>query len=258
MRQYVLPDDYNGSPSLEISGEENHYLTRVLKKHPGDRFSGLDPRGRRVTILLKSSAPGRCILDITSETTKSSDAPEKGSLDIILFQCIPKARKMDTIIRQAVEIGVTRVVPVQSENAVPKLDGESSDRKQQRWQRIARQAMQQSGNQRTLGIDKPVSLYELPHIWSAVSSPGDVSLVFHEKQLSETPLHHLLSPATRAVGICIGPEGGFSTHEVANLLQSGFQPVYINTNVLRTETAALYAVAAVQTVIMEKDSWTVR
>jgi 16S rRNA (uracil1498-N3)-methyltransferase len=165
---------------------------------------------------------------------------------------------MDTIVRQAVEAGVGRIVPVQSEYTVPRFDEESSEKKRLRWLRIARQAMQQSGRQKAVEIEIPVSLQELPRIWSGLSVPEDVCLVFHEKQLSATGLHRLLSPPPRAIGICIGPEGGFSPDEAASLLHSGFQPVYINTNILRTETAALYAVAAVQTVILEKDSWKVR
>ena len=259
MRQYVLPADYDDSGSVEISGEEYSYLSRVLKKRPGDRFVGLDPRGNRVSILLKTSTPGRCLLEIGARAAPAGAAAiERRPVEITLFQCIPKARKMDTIVRQAVEAGVARIVPVQSENTVPRFDEENSEKKRQRWLRIARQAMQQSGRQKTVEIDTPVTLAELPQIWSGLSVPEDVCLVFHEKQLTETALHSLLSPPPQAIGICIGPEGGFSPDEAANLLHSGFQPVYINTNVLRTETAALYAVAAVQTVILEKDSWTVR
>ena len=258
MRHYVLPDDYDGSPSFVISGEEDHYLTRVLKKRPGDRFAGLDPLGNRVSILLKSSVDRQSTLVISRETLQGKSKSEKLLLDIVLFQCIPKARKMDTIVRQAVEAGVTRIVPVHSENTVVQFDKESGVKKRQRWRRIARQAMQQSGSKRRVEIEEPVSMEEVSKMWRAVSSPGDIPLFFHEKRLSEMTLHALLTRPTGKVGVCIGPEGGFSPDEAANLLQSGFQPVYINTNVLRTETAALYAVAAVQTVILEKDSWTVR
>ena len=259
MRQYLLPENYDGSGSIEVTGEESTYLTRVLRKSPGDRFPGLDPRGNRVSILLKSSIPGRCTLEITAVAVRTDSAP--GNMvpaEITLFQSIPKAQKMDTIVRQAVEAGVTRVVPVQSENSLSRLDKEAGGKKRERWFRIARQAMQQSGRRRTLEIEAAVTVSEIPHMWSTFSAHSGIGLVFHEKRLSETSLHRLLSPAVGAVAICIGPEGGFSPEEVADLLDSGFQPVYINTNILRTETAALYAVAAVQTVILEKESWTVR
>jgi 16S rRNA (uracil1498-N3)-methyltransferase len=254
MRQYVLPNDYDYSGLLEISGEDYRYLTRVLRKRPGERFAGADPRGNRVSILLRESGQSSCILEITADTGDTGISV----VDITLFQCIPKARKMDTIVRQAVEAGVGRIIPVQSENTVPRYDEEIGEKKRQRWLRIARQAMQQSGRQKAVEIEMPVSLQEIPRVWGTISAPGDVCLVFHEKQLSTTTLHGILSPPPAGIGICIGPEGGFSPDEAATLLHSGFQPVYINTNILRTETAALYAIAAVQTVILEKDSWTVR
>jgi 16S rRNA (uracil1498-N3)-methyltransferase len=219
---------------------------------------GLDHQGNQVSIRLKGSDPGRCVLEITRDTKPAgATASDESSVKIVLFQCMPKAAKMDLIIRQAVEAGVDTIVPVQSENSIPRLDGDNIEQKRQRWSRIARQAMQQCGRQSVPVITAPVPISDVPHTWSEVSGPGDVCLVFHEKAFSDADLHRLLSEGPRSVGICVGPEGGFSADEVAGLLNSGLQPVYINTNILRCETAALYAVAAVQTVILEKDSWNI-
>jgi len=259
MRHYVLPESYDGSGKIELSRDESHYLTTVLRKRAGDSFPGLDPQGNRVWLRLESAGSGRAILVVT----KADAAPESAEmravpLKITLFQCVPKADKMDLIIRQAVEAGVDTIIPVQSRNSVPRLRGDGSEQKRQRWNRIARQAMQQCGRRTVPVIAAPAAVPEIAAIWDGMSAPGDVCLFFHEKPISPQGLHHLLSGAPQAVGICIGPEGGFSPDEVAELLKSGLQPVYINTNVLRTETAALYAIAAVQTVILEKALWNAR
>ncbi|MBN1685423.1 MAG: 16S rRNA (uracil(1498)-N(3))-methyltransferase [Spirochaetales bacterium] len=250
---------------MELTGEEFHYLTRVLRKRPGDRFEGTDRHGNPVSILLERCEPERCILEISpgagSGGAVSGATPgdkTEQAVNITLFQCIPKANKMDMIVRQMVETGVGTIVPVLSENSVPRFDGNTVEKKRERWQRIARQAMQQSGRTKPPVIMAPVVISELPGIWHQGSSPQDVCLLFYENPISKNGLHHLLSSNPLSVGICVGPEGGFAPHEVATLLNSGLQPVYINTNVLRTETAALYAVAAVQTVILEKDYWKVR
>jgi 16S rRNA (uracil1498-N3)-methyltransferase len=164
---------------------------------------------------------------------------------------------MDLIIRQAVETGVERIVPVASEHAIPRFNADMYKKKRERWLRVARQAMQQCGRKTVPEIESPVTISQLPIMWREHSGQGDLCLLFHEKPVSDDNLHRVLSSGPRSVGICIGPEGGFSHQEVADLLNSGLQPVYINTNVLRTETAALYAIAAVQTVILEKDSWNI-
>jgi 16S rRNA (uracil1498-N3)-methyltransferase len=259
MRHYVLPADYDGSGSLELSREETRYLTRVLRMRPGEKFIGVDSHGNPVSIWLKATEPGRSVLEITHDTSHSRPASsQKTGAAITLFQCIPKAGKMDLIVRQAVEAGVERIVPVLSEYAVPRIDADGSKKKRERWLRIARQAMQQSGRKTIPHIASPLEISKLPGFWGEISGSSDVCLLFHEKPVETMSLHRLLLSGPSAVGICIGPEGGFSESEAESLLHSGLQPVYINTNVLRTETAALYAVAAVQTVILEKDSWKIR
>jgi 16S rRNA (uracil1498-N3)-methyltransferase len=259
MRHYVLPESYDGSGSLQLSKEETKYLTRVLRKQPGDTFPGVDPQGNRVTIHLAASTPAGCVLHVTIETSQTdptaSDIPE---VSITLFQCVPKANKMDLVIRQAVETGVSRIVPVLSEYTVPRFNADGFEKKQDRWYRIARQAMQQSGRRGVPEIDRPLSITKLPEYWKEKHGSDGVCLLFYEKPVSSLALHSLLTDGHRCVGICIGPEGGFSDAEAGDLLHSGLQPVYINTHVLRTETAALYAIAAVQTVILEQDCWNIR
>lgn len=259
MRHYVLPDSYHGCELLELSRKETRYLTRVLRKQEGDTFPGVDPQGNRVTIHIAASTPDGCTLHITQDATgDDSTASEDLNVAITLFQCIPKANKMDLVIRQAAETGVERIVPVLSERTVPRLDAEGFEKKRERWYRIARQAMQQSGRKSVVEIDPPIEIARLPEHWRQVSGPDGTCLLFYEKPVSGESLHRVLSETRRSVGICIGPEGGFSDTEAADLLHSGLKPVYINTHVLRTETAALYAIAAVQTVILEQDCWNIR
>ncbi len=265
MRHYVLPDHYDGPGFLDLSVDESRYLTRVLRKRPGDSFDGVDPAGNKVSITIRQATADRCILDISHANGAEKEAgqqeagePAGARVALTLFQCIPKANKMDLIVRQAVESGVERIVPIQSEHGVVRINADGFEKKRERWMRIARQAMQQSGREIPPEITTPATLSQLPEIWRGHSGQNGICLLFHEKPVANTTLHSLLSPKPGAVGICIGPEGGFSRGEVENLLNSGVQPVYINTNVLRTETAALYAVAAVQTVVLEKDWWNIR
>ena len=289
MRQYVLPESYDSSGSLTLRGQDFHYLTRVLRKQDGDRFDGLDPRGGRVSVLVRSVLAESCVLQIgpseagdpldsptgTSKNYHLDAAPDsnpahdrsfshvhgtdapvfRGAPTIILFQCLPKGQKMDLIVRQATETGVARICPVVSDHSVSRIHANDAPKKRDRWLRVARQAMQQSGSSSAPEVSLPAQFSDIQRIWSDFSDKGDLCLFFHQEQIGTASLHSLLASDPKRVGICIGPEGGFSESEVGKLLHSGFQPVYINTNVLRTETAALYAIASVQTALLEKDSW---
>jgi 16S rRNA (uracil1498-N3)-methyltransferase len=158
---------------------------------------------------------------------------------------------MDTIIRQAAEMGVAAVYPFESDYTIAKIEASQVRKKQQRWSKIVEEAVQQSGSSVFTTVHDPVQLRSIDTIWKG----GEPALFFHQNQLSQTTLHHYLEHGPEEVGLVIGPEGGFSDDELVYLQTHAFQPVYLGENVLRTETAAVYAVAAVQTILLEKNSW---
>lgn len=168
---------------------------------------------------------------------------------------------MDLIVRQATETGVREIIPLLSAHTVPVYKGETAKKKHDRWLRIAKQAMQQSGNIHPPAISPPQPFKQIDSYWHEyrMRYPGSVGLFFHQNDSTGLGLHSHLQNHDPGDGVvvCIGPEGGFSSAEVKNLLNIGFHPVYIKTNVFRTETAALYAVAAIQTVLLEKNLWSV-
>lgn len=253
MRQYVLPESYTGTGTFTATGDDFHYLTRVLRKRPDDRFDGLDANGTSVMIHLVSVAGDSCLLEVAEKKKpgypiRSSEAPA-----ITLYQCVPKGQKMDLIVRQATETGVSRIVPVISSRTIVQLKANDAGKKRDRWLRIARQAMQQSGNTDLPDIAAPLPFDDV--VTALAKSGGGVGIFYHQDPLADTSLHGILESDPETVSVWIGPEGGFSDDEVERLLNTGFQPVYINTNVLRTETAALYAIASVQTVMLEKHFW---
>jgi 16S rRNA (uracil1498-N3)-methyltransferase len=162
---------------------------------------------------------------------------------------------MDLIVRQAVEAGISWIVPVESERSVP-MAGDFTA-KRDRWMRIAREALQQSGNPLLPEIREPLPLRE------AVREPGvagGIGLFFHQERLSKDSLHGALAglagDGSAHVSLLIGPEGGLSDDEVEFLKGAGFRPVFLGDTVLRTETAAVYAIAAVKTLLWERDEWT--
>ncbi|WP_455381358.1 RsmE family RNA methyltransferase [Salinispira pacifica] len=267
MKRFLLSAEYGGGERTELSGSDFHYLCRVRRMRPGDGCDAVDRAGRFYRLTVESVGQDRCTvrLEPAREDLRQARAsgplpgPETGFPDITLFQCLPKGSKLDLIVRQATETGVSRIVPLLSEHTAASAESAAATgRRVDRWRRIAREALQQSGARRLPEISAPVPFAELERSWAG--GEGAVGLFFHErpvelKPLEQRTLHEYLSADPKRIAIVIGPEGGLSNSEIERLLQSGFEPVYLGPQVLRTETAALYAIAAVQIVLLEKEKW---
>jgi 16S rRNA (uracil1498-N3)-methyltransferase len=173
----------------------------------------------------------------------------------VLFQALPKGDKMDLIVRQAVESGITEIVPFISEFSVaraPSVEGQ----KFTRWERIIKEARQQSGSKCITTLHNPLKVKLLIEYWQTLKNEGALGLVFHhQKGLEQKSLHEYLNISPKMVVFAIGPEGGFSDSEVSLFLENDFKPVTIGDTILRTETAALYCAAAIRIILLERDTW---
>jgi 16S rRNA (uracil1498-N3)-methyltransferase len=245
MKQFVLPADYAGGDELIVTGRDFHYLRRVRRLSEGDTLAG---RGR------DGCAYRLTVLDLGADRMRLrvEDAPgpaNAAGLRVILYQCLPKGRVLDQIVRQTVEAGVTRIVPVASVHAVKRVDSAERGAKQlQRWRRIAEEAVQQSGRSTMPEVE---AVTEFSHIPAIDDEAGQVGLAFHEKALADHRVGGYLNAGSREAVLVVGPEGGLSDEEVSLLDRRGFHRVSLGPQVLRTETAALYAVAAVQSIYRE-------
>jgi 16S rRNA (uracil1498-N3)-methyltransferase len=248
VKQFLLPRAYAGEPLLTLTGGDFRYLARVLRLGPGDERPAVDAQGRRYALRIVSV--GASALDV-EVSLRNEQASVGTGPEIILLQCLPKGRKIDLIVRQATEAGVARIIPVLSEHSLVRPNDEGSHA--ERLRRIAREALQQSGAPRLPTIDAPRTL-------ASIAGSGEewgIALFFHEQSLAATSLHRLLAGDAPRISLLIGPEGGLSQTETGLLEAAGFSPVYLGADVLRVETAALFALGAVRMIIQEKDSWTV-
>jgi len=231
---------------VELRGRDFHHLCRVLRLAEGDEVDAVDPAGTAWRLRLVRVGP-------TSGTARAAAGrptpdPAPGGPALALLQCLPKAAKMDLIIRQAVEAGVERIVPLASDHAVARLDEGTA--RLERWRRIAREAREQSGAARPAVVEPPARLDE-----AARQGKGGTAVFFHEDPAGSVPLHDILADAGEPLVVLIGPEGGLSPRETALLEASGFRRAWLGDGVLRTETAALYALAAVRTIVRERETW---
>lgn len=245
MRQFLLPPSYAGEDRLRLQGDDARYLTRVLRLGEGDELPARDRQGTGYGMRIVASGQGWCEVTLSPEP---ATAPRGPFPEITLLQCLPKGPKMDSIVRQATEAGVARIVPLVSEHTV--TQGGDPGHKLARWQRIAREALQQSGNPRMPLLEMPRGLREVR------ADPGwGTAIVFHESPVDGSSLHAILAEGGTCASVLIGPEGGLSPAEVEYLRGEGFRPAWLGRAVLRVDTAAVAAIALVKQLLWERNEW---
>jgi 16S rRNA (uracil1498-N3)-methyltransferase len=251
VKQFLLtkePDDN----IVRLEGDDYRYLVRVRRLAVGEFFLALLPNGEETLIQVlsvdKSSLTGKCVSPEKTFAPPSASMPK-----IILFQALPKGEKMDMIVRQAAEGGITEIVPFVSEFSFAKAG--AGEQKFSRWERIIREARQQSGSKTATTIRRPLTKEGLFNYWKELQEISALGLLFHHQGLEQKPLHSYLDSVPKVLALAVGPEGGFSGAEVSLFLENGFNPFTIGDTILRTETAALYCSAAVRILLLERDSW---
>jgi len=264
MKQFVLDSGPDGKGRIVLRGSGYRYLARVRRLAPGECFPALLPDGSKVKVRVRSVGNSSLVGEVAGEEGARAFAQAAGLPPIILFQAIPKGEKMDAVVRQAAEGAVAEIAPFESEFSDVKISG-CSERRFSRWERIVREARQQSGSATATAIRRPMTADALFGYWEKIKGerPRAVGLLFHHlpiggAHLEKMSLHRYLNGEPEIVALAIGPEGGFSPLEAERFMAAGFRPFTIGDTVLRSETAALYAQAAVRVLLLERDSWTTK
>lgn len=223
-----------------LSSDESHHLVAVNRARPGDTVVAFDGRGSEWICELASDKKNAAVLKVRFRQ-KAKPLPYA----ITLGQALPKGPSMDAIVRKATEIGVARIVPLESERTQVHLDGDRSDKKIDKWQTAALEAAKQCGNpflpeitpvQKAAAFMESARDYDLKLIASL--QPGAVSL---KKVLAAFQSAQGRPP--KKVLWLIGPEGDFTPAEMSLSRSAGFEPITLGPLVLRCETAATYALS---------------
>ncbi|WP_404341025.1 16S rRNA (uracil(1498)-N(3))-methyltransferase [Pseudoalteromonas mariniglutinosa] len=162
----------------------------------------------------------------------------ESTLKIHLAQGISRGDKMDFTIQKSVELGITEITPIFSQRCGVKLNPERLEKKHQQWQKIAIAAAEQSGRNAIPIIHAPIDIND----WLMQTSDA-IKLTLHPR--AEHSIKTIQVP-TAGVRFLVGPEGGFTDHEIAQTKQQGFIDIRLGPRVLRTETAALTVLSALQ------------
>src|SRR6185295_10475068 len=214
--------------NLVLPEDAAHHAARVLRLREGEHVLLFDGRGGEFEARLSMPHRGQVLAEIGSRREIERESP----LAVTLVQAVSSGEKMDFTIQKAVELGVAAIQPVLTEKSVVRLSAEREAKKLAHWRRVAIAACEQCGRNRIPEIREPVALERY--------RPGAGSKIL----LSPSGPGKLADLAKGPVLLAAGPEAGFSDGEEQFLLRAGFQPVRLGPRILRTETAALAALAA--------------
>ena len=261
MRQFVSSTNPDKNGLIVVEGKDFRYFRQVLRLNTGDMLSVRIPDGQLVNTTV-------CKIDdkkhsVTLQLCDTQDSAENQSsftqtCEFYLFQFAAKGQKMDLIIRQATECGVSAIIPVTGEFC--QAGAAEKNFKAERYDRIIKEARQQSGSPVNTRIEKTMSPEDAIEYWKSVCQDGsgsEMACVLYERSEKTTGLHKLAGQfeQIKKCAIVCGAEGGISPREIELLQNGGFTPVHFDTNILRCETAALYGIAAVQSAVLEKNLW---
>jgi 16S rRNA (uracil1498-N3)-methyltransferase len=221
---------------LELPEPVARHAVRVLRMAPGASLVLFDGRGGEYTARIERIERDRVHVELGAWRDVEREAP----LSVTLVQALQAGDKMDFTIQKAVELGIREIVPVESRRSVMRLAGERAAKRVAHWQGIAASACEQCGRNQ---VPMVAPLEKLENWLARPVRPGTLRLMLAPD--AEATLSALV-PATD-IQLLIGAEGGLDPLEMAAAQQAGFQAVRLGPRVLRTETAGLAALAALQT-----------
>jgi 16S rRNA (uracil1498-N3)-methyltransferase len=234
-----VPRIYQNSPlnvgaSVSLGDDAANHVGRVLRMVPDQEICLFNGQGGQYQAVITESGKKHVTVKITDFSAHSVESP----LFIHLGQVISRGDKMEFTIQKSVELGVNVITPLWSSRCGVKLQGDRLDKKLEQWQKIAISACEQCGRN-SVPLIRPVMSLE-----NWLAEPTDeLKLTLHPR--AQYSVGTLPEP-THGVRLVIGPEGGLSDDEIALTEQYNFQEMLLGPRVLRTETAALTAITALQ------------
>ena len=223
MYRFYVSKEQITDDKVYIDGTDVNHIKNVLRLEKGDWIIACDKEGMDYVSRISDISSERVVLNIEKVQDSDTELPCK----IVLFQGLPKKDKMEFIIQKAVELGVSKIVPVAMKRCVVRLDDKKADKKAKRWQTIAEAAAKQSGRGIIPEVTNPVNIipYELQ---DGIEKSREIVKEGCTK---------------KSVGIFIGPEGGFEKEEVEEAVSRGIKPISLGKRILRTETAGIAVVS---------------
>ncbi len=226
-----------GGTRFELPRAAAHHAHRVLRLRENDTVQVFDGEGNAFDARIAEISGKRVVL----HELQTCMAETESSLRITLAQAMCSSEKMDWVVQKATELGAAEIQPVQTQRSVAKLSAERAGKRTVHWRSVAIAACEQCGRNVLPGIHAPQEF----SAWLA-QMRGTSGAKFILQPEGSTALHKQ-PPPQGSVILLIGPEGGFSEDEIKMAHLAGFTPIRLGKRVLRTETAAMAGITALQT-----------
>lgn len=239
MPQFTTDKQLEVGKNVTIEGDDAHHIGHVLRLKPNDWIVLSDGHGKQFRSQISEIQKKSVTLLVQEELQKIDYT------DITLAQAVVKHDRLETIIQKAVELGVQRIIPFTSERTIPKFSDCVSERKGDRWNKIAEEAAKQCG----LGIQPKVTPVQTLGDIVRSNDSYDHRLFFYEGETDQTLQNHFSRSGSGTTGktiILIGPEGGFAPDEVALAKENGWSTLKLGPLIMRVETATISAITLTQ------------
>jgi 16S rRNA (uracil1498-N3)-methyltransferase len=237
MPRFYCPPPLPESGSFNLPADAAHHASRVLRLREGDSVQMFDGIGHECHGGISELSGKQVVIGALRQVNAARESP----LRVLLAQALSSSEKMDWVIQKATELGVTEIQPLATERSVAKLSPERAAKRTEHWQQVAISACEQCGR----------------NVLPVIHPPQDVMAWLQRMRASETSKFILLPDGATSlqsqptpqgtIVLLIGAEGGFAQAESDSALLCGFTPIRLGARVMRTETAAVAGLAALQT-----------
>ncbi len=237
MPRFYCPPPLPRSDTFDLPPDAAHHASRVLRLREGDAVQIFDGIGNECHGMIAELAGRRVVIGNVIHADVDHETP----LQVVLAQGLSSSEKMDWVIQKATELGVTMIQPLDTNRSVAKLSAERAAKRLEHWQQVAISACEQCGRNLLPKIHAPLDIM----VWlQQMKEMPQTKLILLPE--GEATLHSLPKPQG-VVTLLIGAEGGFTQAESASAIHCGFTAIRMGARVMRTETAAVAGLAALQT-----------
>ncbi|ARQ44926.1 16S rRNA (uracil(1498)-N(3))-methyltransferase [Oxalobacter formigenes] len=223
--------------NIDLPKETSRHI-QVLRLTEGNEIVLFNGEGGEYSARIISLDRTKTNVKILSRHDREVELP----YDITLAQALPEAGKMDWIIEKAVELGAAGIQPLAAQRSVVRLNADRAEKRLARWQTIVTAASEQCGRNTLMEISEPVAFNTF------IDNSGGCLRVMFTPRATETLSGWARKQAPQAITIMIGPEGGFSPEEEELAIQNGVIPLSMGSRILRTETAGMAAISAINAI----------
>ena len=238
MRRFKIDVNTMTGKTATIMGPDANHMANVLRLKAGDPVILFDGTGLEYAARIDQVSRGEVRLSIQEGRPCRVESPVR----ITVAKGFLKDKKMDTLIRQLTELGISRWIPFFGARSVPRPDAARLEKRMARWQKIATEALKQCRRAQPPQIETAAGFEQM----LAAGTDADIKIAFWEEEKSARPAGDRAGGDPRDIFIILGPEGGLTAEEIAFARRAGFKSVSLGPRILRAETATLAACTLVQ------------